>query len=82
MKFLTENKMLNRIIYFFEQQAFGVCSWWAKKLGVRSYRVRLFFIYLSFVTLGVSFVLYLVMAFILDNKNLIVGQKKNSVWDI
>jgi len=27
--------MIDKIRYWFEQKAFGVCEWWGKKLGIR-----------------------------------------------
>ena len=44
--------MIDRIKTFFERQAYGVCAWWAHKLNIKTEQVRLSFIYLSFVTVG------------------------------
>lgn len=52
-----------------ELQWFGVCTWWAQKLGVSINKVRLFFIYLSFITAGSPIIAYLMMGFILDIRN-------------
>lgn len=66
-----------------EKQAFGVCAWWGSKLGVQAKRIRLVFIYLAFATLGSTVVLYLLMAFILENKELFrVSRKRPTVWDL
>jgi len=54
-----------------EKSVFGVCSYLAEKMGVRSARVRLYFIYLTFVTLGSPIILYLVTAFWLNVKKYI-----------
>jgi phage shock protein PspC (stress-responsive transcriptional regulator) len=43
--------------------------------------IRLFFIYISFATLGVGFALYLTMAFLLKLKDL-VFTKRTSVFDL
>ena len=53
---------------FVEKSIFGVCSSIGEKIGIRSTRVRLYFIYLSFVTFGSPIILYLVMAFWLNLK--------------
>jgi phage shock protein PspC (stress-responsive transcriptional regulator) len=75
--------MIQRILDYFEKQAFGVCDWWGDKLGLKTHYIRLFFIYLSFLTVGSSIVIYLVMAFILEHKNYIyMRRKRKSVWDI
>lgn len=74
--------MIDKIQAYFERQAFGVCSWWGEKLGLKSSRIRLFFIYLSFLTLGSPLIAYLVMAFILEHKYWFKLKKKRTIWDI
>ena len=46
-----------------ERSAFGVCSYLGEKMNISSSRVRLYFIYTSFVALGSPIVFYLVLAF-------------------
>ena len=76
--------MVNRIISYFEQQAFGVCDWWGKKLGMRPTKIRMYFIYLSFFTVGSPVIIYFIMAFILEHKEYFKPKqsKRNSIWDI
>lgn len=76
--------MISRIKSWFEKQAFGVCEWWGKKLGIRSTTIRMYFIYLSFFTFGSPVILYFVMAFILENKDFFKPSpaRRKSVWDI
>lgn len=59
--------------------AFGVCTYLGHKLGIGVDRVRTYFIYASFATLGVSLLLYLVMSFALEFRRL---TRKRSVWDL
>jgi phage shock protein C len=74
--------MIEQIKSFFEKQAFGVCSWWGQKLGIKTSKIRLFFIYISFFTAGSPLVIYLIMAFILDHKDLFKFRRKRlSIWD-
>lgn len=47
----------------FERSAFGVCSYVGNRIGIAAGRVRVYFIYLSFVTLGSSLILYLFLWF-------------------
>jgi len=54
-----------------EKSVFGVCSYLAQKMGVRSARVRVYFIYLTFATLGSPILIYLVTAFWLNVKKYI-----------
>ncbi|MFZ6052715.1 PspC domain-containing protein [Halocola ammonii] len=75
--------MINRIFDFFEKQAFGVCAWWGDKLGIKAHKVRLSFIYLSFITLGSPIIVYLVMAFVLENKNYFkLKKKRKTIWEL
>ena len=73
--------MIAKIQAYFERQAFGVCSWWGNKLGISTSRIRLFFIYISFLTLGSPLLIYLIMAFILEHKD-VLKPKRNRIWDL
>jgi len=74
--------MVKRILDFFERQAFGVFAWWGEKLGVKTQPIRLFFIYLSFITFGSPIVLYLIMVFILQNKIYFKPPVRKTIWEI
>ena len=74
--------MINRIQDFFERYAFGVCAWWGQKLGLKTSKIRLSFIYLSFLTLGSPLIIYLIMAFVLEHKYYFKLKKRSTVWDI
>jgi len=52
--------------HFLEKSAFGVCQQLGEWMGINPVRIRLYFIYASFITFGSPFVLYLVMAFWLN----------------
>ncbi|GAB1307391.1 hypothetical protein KH5_00740 [Urechidicola sp. KH5] len=73
--------MINSIRHFFERHGFDVSSRFADRLGIRATNVRLFFIYISFVTVGLSFGLYLTLAFLLKLKDM-VYTKRSSVFDL
>jgi len=70
-----------KIRYFFEKRGFYVSSRLADRLGMRVKGVRLFFIYLSFATMGIGFAVYLTIAFLLKLKDL-VFTKRTSVFDL
>jgi len=72
---------IHSIKRFFELRGFEVSSRFADKLGVSVTNVRLFFIYISFVTVGLSFGIYLTLAFLLRLKDMIYS-KRNSVFDL
>ena len=63
-----------------EIQFFGVCQYLGEKLSMPSGKIRLFFIYLSFVTAGSPVIAYLILAFLIKLKDYIKG-KRNPVWD-
>ena len=74
-------KAIYSLRYFLEKRGFYVSSRLADKLGMRAKNVRLFFIYVSFATLGAGFAMYLSLAFILKLKDLI-NTKRTSVFDL
>ena len=63
-----------------ELQLFGVCQYLGEKLSMPSGKIRLFFIYLSCVTVGSPVIAYLILAFLIKLKDYIKG-KRNPVWD-
>lgn len=74
-------KLVYSIRHYFEKHGFYVSSRFADRLGIRAKNVRLFFIYLSFATIGVGFALYITMAFLLRLKDLFYT-KRSSVFDL
>lgn len=58
-----------------ERSAFGVCSYLGDKMGIASSRVRVYFIYTSFATLGSPVLVYLFLAFWLNIKQYIKNQR-------
>ncbi len=70
-----------RLKYYLERYGFQVSSRLADRLGMRAASVRLFFIYISFVTAGLWFGVYLTLAFWLRLKDLIRA-KRSSVFDL
>ncbi|MDC9723065.1 MAG: PspC domain-containing protein [Urechidicola sp.] len=74
-------KLIHSIRHYFERHGFDVSSRFADRLGMRATNVRLFFIYISFVTVGLSFGIYLTLAFLLKLKDM-VYTKRSSVFDL
>lgn len=70
-----------KLKYLLEKHGFHVSSRVADKLGMRASNVRIFFIYLSFVTAGLGFAVYLTFAFWIRLKDLIRA-KRSSVFDL
>lgn len=77
-------RTIQKIMFFFEMRSFGVCDWWAKKLGIESSRVRNAFVYVTFIGLGSPLLLYLIMAWIKEHKHYFKFQRKGktSIWEI
>jgi len=76
-------RLIQKILFFFEMRSFGVSTWWARKFGIKTHKVRLFFIYSTFATLGSTLLIYLPMAFILENKHLLgFKKKKPTIWEL
>ena len=67
-------KSVRKII---ELHAFGVCTAIGEKMGIASSRIRMWFIYISFLTLGSPFIIYMVLAFWINIKNYIYSAKRN-----
>jgi len=59
---------MNSMKDLMERSAFGVCSYLGDKMGLASARVRMYFIYISFATLGSPIIVYLFVAFWLNVK--------------
>ena len=68
---------MNKLKDFVEWQAFGVCTAIGNKLGIATSRIRLFFIYTSFITMGSPVIAYMILAFWVNMKNYIVNARRN-----
>ncbi|MBK7130412.1 MAG: PspC family transcriptional regulator [Crocinitomicaceae bacterium] len=75
--------LFQKITLFFELRSFGVSAWFARKMNINVSRVRLFFIYFSFIGLGSPVLLYLMMAWILEHKHIFKFQRKRkTIWEL
>ena len=63
-----------------ERSVFGVCEYIAEKVGIRTSRVRMYFIYLSFFAFGSPVIIYFFLAFWLNVKDYI-KKKRNMLWE-
>ena len=73
--------MKEQIRNFTENEWFNVISRFADKLGIRVAKLRLIFIYLSFATIGLTIVGYLIMLFFFWVKDFFIIKRK-SVFDL
>lgn len=71
--------MLQRIITFFERYSFGVCTYLGSRFHISISKIRLFFIYSSFLAVGFPLVFYFFAAIVLDVRNYI---RRSHAWFI
>ncbi len=71
---------MESIKYFVEKRVYGVCTYLGEKFGISTSRIRLYFIYTSFITMGSPIIIYLIMAFWINLKKYIRSSK--TVWDL
>ncbi len=74
-----KNWLMRYVKDLLERSAFGVCSYLGDKMGIASARVRINFIYISFVALGSPVILYIFVAFWLNVRNYI-RRKRSMIW--
>ena len=74
-------KPFYKTLLFFQKRGYYVCQRIADRLGIRAKIVRTSFMYLTFVTVGFGFALYLFLAFWIRIKD-IVYTKRSSVFDL
>ena len=70
---------MNRVKNFIEWHAFGVCTAIGEKMGIATSRIRMWFIYVSFITLGSPVIIYMITAFWMNMKRYILAAKRNPV---
>jgi phage shock protein C len=69
---------MKKVQEFIENQAFGVCTRLGEILDLPTSRIRIFFVYASFLTFGSPVLVYLGLAFIRDIRKLL--RKRSSKW--
>ena len=72
---------MKKLYRFFEKHGMNVCQRLSKTIGVYPRKIRMFFIYLSFFTLVLGFILYLTFAFLFKIKDLLIINRK-TVFDL
>ncbi|MEM9820757.1 MAG: PspC family transcriptional regulator [Bacteroidota bacterium] len=70
---------MKKIKDLLERSAFGVCSYLGDKMGISSARVRIYFIYISFVALGSPIIFYLFVAFWINVKSYLKSTR-DAIW--
>ncbi len=73
---------MNKLRAIIEMHAFGVCSAIGDKLGIASSKIRMWFIYISFLTIGSPLIIYMILAFWLNIKRYIFFAKRNPLKNL
>lgn len=68
---------MNRLRYFIEWKLFGVCTAIGERMGLSPTRIRTWFIYISFLTMGSPLIVYFILAFWMNMKRYILSVKRN-----
>lgn len=63
--------------HFFEWQLFGVCTALGERFRISITRIRLWFIYISFLTFGSPMIVYFILAFVLNIRQYILSATRN-----
>ena len=69
--------MIQKLREFLELRAFGVCNAMGERLGIATSRIRMWFIYISFLTMGSPVLVYMILAFWINIKKYIHFAKRN-----
>lgn len=72
-------KAVYKLKSFIEWHVFGVCTAIGERMGIATSRIRLWFIYISFLTLGSPFIIYMILAFWMNIKRYITLRRRNPV---
>jgi phage shock protein PspC (stress-responsive transcriptional regulator) len=72
---------MNRLRYFIEWKLFGVCTAIGEKMGISVTRIRTWFVYISFLTMGSPLIVYFVLAFWMNMKRYIMAVRRNPLWN-
>ncbi|MCO5936306.1 PspC domain-containing protein [Mucilaginibacter sp. RB4R14] len=71
--------MLQRIITFFERYSFGVCTYLGERFNISIAKIRLFFIYSSFLAVGFPLIFYFFAGIVLDFRNYVKRSRTRAV---
>jgi len=73
-------KMIQSILAYFEKRSFGVSTYLGEKYNMSISKIRLFFIYSSFLAVGFPLVFYFLAAFVLGIRNY-MKRIRTRIWD-
>ena len=71
---------MDRLKHFIEWKMFGVLSALGEKMGIATSRIRMWFMYISFLTLGSPIIIYMIVAFWMNMKRYMLAARRNPLW--
>jgi phage shock protein PspC (stress-responsive transcriptional regulator) len=71
-----------KVKQFIEWHIFGVCTAMGQRMGIATSKIRLWFIYVSFITLGSPVILYMILAFWRNIRNYIFMSRRNPLRNL
>ncbi len=78
---MREPKFITNLRHRVEKEWFGVLTRTGTRLGIPVSKLRVFFIYSTFATVGIMTLIYLMMAFMLWVKDIFITRRP-SVFDL
>ncbi|MBP6455570.1 MAG: PspC domain-containing protein [Chitinophagaceae bacterium] len=71
---------MKKIKLLVEWKIFGVCSSLGERMGISTAIIRMWFIYITFISLWSPIIFYFILAFIKNIKRYISFSKRNPIW--
>jgi phage shock protein PspC (stress-responsive transcriptional regulator) len=68
---------MNRLRNYIEWRLFGVCTAIGEKMGIPTSRIRTWFVYISFLTIGSPLIIYFIAAFWMNMKRYMLSLRRN-----
>lgn len=78
---MKEPKLITEIRHRVEREWFGALTRYGARLGIPVSKLRVFFIYSTFATAGIFFLIYLMLVFMLWVKDIFITRRPN-VFDL
>ncbi len=68
---------MNRLRNYIEWRLFGVCTAIGERMGIPTSRIRTWFVYISFLTIGSPLIVYFIAAFWMNMKRYMLSLRRN-----
>jgi phage shock protein C len=71
---------MNKLFLPLEKYSFGVCTYLGERFGISISKIRLFFIYTSFIAVGFPIIFYFLAGIALDFRTYVKRMRRH-LWD-